>query len=206
MKKKIVLDCDGVLLDYNLHFGTIYQHAFNKELQIVNPKAYHAVDYWGASLSSQEKEKFYASFDEIGWSTMPAFEGAIEATHMLKKEGYDIIIVTSMNEKAKNKRIKNLEKLNFAFDDLYATGRTHKNINPKQEILNKLNPEWFVDDLITNFKGLDKTIQCALIDSNLQGSPNADFKKTIGFHTEHPDLTHFVKNIILQPKAKMHKR
>ena len=40
-KPIIALDCDGVLLDYNLTFPRIYEKTFGKQIEIVSPKSYH---------------------------------------------------------------------------------------------------------------------------------------------------------------------
>jgi hypothetical protein len=39
-KPIIALDCDGVLLDYNTAFAQIYEKAFEKQLTIIEPKAF----------------------------------------------------------------------------------------------------------------------------------------------------------------------
>lgn len=191
--KRAVLDCDGVLVDYNSHFGEIYRMAFKKQLNIINPRAYHATEYWGVTLSKEEKQKFYAYFDKFGWGTMPALKGAVESTHALKAHGYEIIVVTSMNERASQARMDNLHSLGVVFDDFYATGRVSREKNPKEKILNDLMPEWFVDDLITNFVGLHSNIKCALIDSDLHGNPNQNLKHQIPHHGAYSSLHHFVK-------------
>jgi len=40
-KPIIALDCDGVLLDYNLTFARIYEKTFGKQIQVVKPKSYY---------------------------------------------------------------------------------------------------------------------------------------------------------------------
>jgi FMN phosphatase YigB (HAD superfamily) len=44
-EKLIVLDCDGVLLNYNQTFGKIYEQYFNEPLTVTNSNAYHAENY-----------------------------------------------------------------------------------------------------------------------------------------------------------------
>jgi len=53
--EKIVLDCDGVILDYNHTWGKILSKFLNKD---VSPQknAYHASNVFDYHLSSQEKK------------------------------------------------------------------------------------------------------------------------------------------------------
>lgn len=201
-KKTIVLDCDGVILDYNTQFAVVYEHAFSKKLEIIEPRAYHAVDCWGVQFTPDEKSQFYKSFDTLGWGGMPAFPGVKESIDILKNLGYKIIIVTSMNDKARDLRIKNLQALGIYFDELYATGRVLRHENPKKEILNQIKPDYFVDDLITNFEGLDSSIQRVLIHDNLVGNPNDKHLYTIDVHKTYANLCDFVDYEILQKPKK----
>ena len=109
MTKLIVLDCDGVLVDYNTYYGEMYQRIFNKKIEIINHNSYHAENYYGLTWeNSQQKDYFISQFNLHGWHDMPALEGAVEATQTLKQQGYKIIILTSIPSSAQEKRHQNL--------------------------------------------------------------------------------------------------
>ncbi len=47
----ILVDCDGVLLNYNEAFADCYSKAYSVDLQVVFPRAYTAVKEYGKLVS-----------------------------------------------------------------------------------------------------------------------------------------------------------
>lgn len=164
MTKIIVLDCDGVLIDYITHFGQIYNKVFNKKLDILNHKAYYPENHYSLSWDDdKQKEHFFKQFDAHAWRDMQALPGAIEATQKLKKLGYKIIVLTSIPNEFEELRHQNLLELNIPVDATIACGYI-KGVNNKKPYIEAINPEYFVDDLITNFKGIDSDARHIFID------------------------------------------
>lgn len=192
----VVLDCDGVLLNYNAAYPGVWKKAFNEPLPQINPHAYHAAAEYGAVFASQShKERFYAAFDAEAWSTMPALPGALEACKILVEKGLHLVCVSSMPPEFANARQKNLYDLGFPIDTVIATGRVEGR-NPKLEVLREIAPVAFADDLADNFYGIDWPMHKALIDYGQDDSPNRNLDLAIA-DTHHASLLDFAKIFVI---------
>lgn len=167
----IALDADGVLLDYNKQFGRIWARHFGEEPVCVEPKAYHATNYWGLQAPSHD-HPFWSDFDSDGWTNMPAMPGAVEACRRLVAAGHRLVCVTSMPSHRQAHRLGNLQAEGFPIHEVIATGsKTDKLANPKKEAIEELKPDWFVDDELRKLKGLSG-VNCVLVDPIHPDSPN----------------------------------
>lgn len=178
MKSKVIaIDCDGVMLDYNMAFKDLYLNHYKQDLQIKDPHAYHATNMFGLpKLQGEELENFHKSSDEYGlWGKMPAIENAIKSVESLNKLGYTCICVTSMPEKYAELRFENLKSLGFQIERVIATSRVGSE-NPKKKYIEELNPEYFIDDLQRNFEGIETDTTLVLIDRNHSDKPNEKHK------------------------------
>ncbi len=195
----IALDCDDVLTDYNKRWGELYAEFFELELlPIVNPNAHYNTDRFGITWNNREKEKiaFESYFNQNGWSSMEALDGAAEATHMLKDMGYKIFVVTRMPKHAENDRTENLNNLGIQFDAVIGAGHAkHRLHNPKKEYINALEPEYFVDDLMDNFHEISENVKLVWLDLQREPTPNSHLFEHIKVHEKHPNLLNFVKKI-----------
>ncbi len=198
--KLIALDCDDVLLDYNKAWGKIYSDFFNlNAIQPTNTRAYHADKYWGIDWINrkEEEKKFLQHFHNHGWKNMEALDGAIEGTKLLRKNGYKIFIISRMPESVEKDRTENLKKLGFEFDSVIGTGHSKdKNHNPKKSYIEALRPDYFVDDLVANFHGINATTKFVWLDLNKQHQENDDLRKKIKIHHIHKNLLSFVTTIV----------
>jgi len=180
----IVLDCDGVCLQYSAAYVKVYKKAFGVDLERKRPGWFHAYNEYDCVFkTAEEKEKFYTAFTEDFWADMPLCDGASEACHRLVDAGYTLHCVTSMPVEFLEARKKNFLLHNLPISETHATGRDHSikddKYNPKLEILRKLRPIAFVDDFGGNFnfndcEELSNTYK-ALIDRNQPDSPNPKF-------------------------------
>lgn len=203
MKRKepkfIALDCDDVLLNYNHAWGDMYAKYFNlpKFNEPVNPKAYYAAEYWGIEWDDfkPELQEFNKHFHIYGWRDMQALDGAIEATHILRDNGYKIFVVTRMPASGEKQRSDNLHELGFAFDAVIGTGHTTTH-NPKKPFIEALNPEYFVDDLITNFVGIESDTKFVWLDVGRIHEENEQLKDVHDIHHTHSNLFDFVTTVI----------
>ena len=194
MPKIIVLDCDGVLIDYMKHFAQIYNKIFNKNLEVLNPRAYYPENHYILKWENEkQKEFFFHQFNVHGWRDMQALPGSIQATKNLKQLGYKIIVLTSIPKEAEDKRHENLLALGMPIDATIACGY-HKNVNQKKTYIEAINPEYFVDDLMANFKGIDSNCKHIFIDHQ---HPDVSFEKSekIKIYKSFSSLEKFVEKL-----------
>lgn len=167
----IALDADGVLLDYNRQFGKVWGEHFGQAPVCVEPRAYHATTYWGVEAPGHD-HPFWSAFDQGGWSTMPAMEGAVDACRRLVAAGHHLVCVTSMPTHREAERLANLQALGFPIERVIATGHCKdKTANPKKQAIEALGPDWFVDDELRKLKELSG-VNCVLVDPVHPDSPN----------------------------------
>lgn len=196
----IALDADGVLLDYNLAWGTLWQQAYGRPLECVEPNAYHATTYWGVEMPDQSHD-FWALFDHCGWRNMPAKPGAVEACQRMASAGHRLVCVTSMPVHHQHTRLANLKDLGFPIEQVIATGAGRKGENPKREAIERLAPDWFVDDELRKLKDLAR-VKCALIDPGHPDSPNHGHDDTfIQFRV--PTLLEFADRLLGQTQTNL---
>lgn len=169
MQKIIALDCDGVLLNYIDKYKSIYEEMFNTEISVVNPRSFTADVHLGIDWTGREKEQcdFYELFAQKGWKSMKALPGAVQATEHMRDLGYKVVVVTSMPEEKALDRASNLKDVGIYFNDVIACGchsKTRPGLNLKESHLKKLKPEYFADDLLSNFYNVSDITKCVLID------------------------------------------
>lgn len=93
----LAIDADGVLLNYNSAFASVWSKVFSVQLTEVLPNAYHAREQFGVDTSAQgRKKQFYNAFDTGAWRSMPELPGAVETTQRLAGAGHALVCVTSM--------------------------------------------------------------------------------------------------------------
>lgn len=179
---KIVLDADGVLLDYNAQMAKIYQKTLNRQLKFIK-HSHHFKNMYGVEFLPEEKKAIYKLFDTEGWNSMPAIDGAVEATQALHKAGHTLICLSSMPEQFVEARSENFKSLGIPFERVIGSGRDESDMNPKSYHITSLQPDIFVDDQLRNFKDVPDSICKVWIDNGFHDSPDigldssiADFK------------------------------
>jgi 5' nucleotidase, deoxy (Pyrimidine), cytosolic type C protein (NT5C) len=170
VSKLIVLDADGVLLDYNKAYPIAWKKAFGKDLVDVKPNAFYAYNRYDCKFTSfEQKLQFLEAYntDEF-WSNMELLPNVLEACNKLVNDGNTLVCVTKMSERFKQARINNFVRHGLPINDTYC-------VQDKYETLLKLQPIAFVDDHTENFEDLIYdmcNIHLALIDNNQPDSPN----------------------------------
>jgi beta-phosphoglucomutase-like phosphatase (HAD superfamily) len=72
MSEIIILDCDGVILNYNRAYPKVWKSAFGVDLELKREGCFHAFNEYDCLFKSdEEKQQFYAAFTEEHWATMP---------------------------------------------------------------------------------------------------------------------------------------
>ena len=177
MKPLFLIDCDGVMLDYNQAFKEYYEKIYNKKLYLTNPKSYHAVNVWGVGkMSSEEYIYFKKEMAKNGmWENMPALPDALEFVKEISKY-FTVWCLTSMPTEYENDRLKNLKKLGFPIERVIATSRIADE-NPKKKFVDDLQPMYFLDDLRQNFKDIShRKTKFLFLQWNHEDSPNDKYK------------------------------
>jgi phosphoglycolate phosphatase-like HAD superfamily hydrolase len=189
---RIALDCDGVLLAYPPSYAVVWERAFGEKLTLVRPEAYHAQHRYGVEFPSlAHQEKFFAHFTEDIWESMAALPGAVAACHQLVAAGYRLICVSALPQQYESARTRNLARHGFPIDQVIATGRGDQG-SSKTEVIHRLMPRAFVDDLATNFIGVDRAIHTAFIDTGAADAPDPQYHLTRPA-SRHPTLAQFAQ-------------
>lgn len=190
----LALDCDSVMTDYNEAVPAVWKRAFAEEIQVVRPNCYFFKNLYGLDLARPGvMAAFKNAFGSEDWANMSALPGVQEACRILVDKGYDLVCVTAMPARYEADRARNLCKLGLPISRVYAEDHVGDEVNPKLTRIQALQPVAFVDDLLTNFVGLDASVHKAWIDPGFVDRPNAALEGQ-GLHdTAHPDLLHFAQ-------------
>lgn len=146
--KKIVLDVDGVLLDYFKTFDKAASEYLNKKIvpkkNENNHEIYSLTKRIGVTEDVKQDILNYMVKKNM-YSLIKPLVGVKDALEKIKKEGFYIYVVTAIHDDAKEQRLKNLKDfLNFVPDEIYCVGMGKS----KKEIIEIINPDVFIDDRI----------------------------------------------------------
>lgn len=160
MTKLILLNSEGVLLDYSKGFGEIYQKIFQKKLNVINPYATNINDYYDLIWKDEnQKKNFYQQFNDFGGDDLPEVEGAAKAVSLLKKKNYKIIALSHIPGELQEAKHRNLIQKKINVDATIATVDS-----PREKLIEILKPNYYIDTLPLNFKSSD--IKNILIDTS----------------------------------------
>lgn len=202
IKPIVVLDADGVLLDYHQAYKEAWFQAFGEKLEEVNANAYSPVQRWGARQLQlpDEFHRLERAMSDDFWLHMQAMDGAAHACQRLYNAGFELICVSALPHKYQYHRYENLQKLGIPIKSVYATGSEWRigKTSPKAVIVNQIKPVVFVDDFAPFLRGVDNEIHKALIMGGSDNSPNVgeDFLLS---DSQHPDLQSFVNTWLKKP-------
>lgn len=164
MEPIIAIDIDGVTLDYKAAYARKWQKAFGKMPRIKNQKAHRIWEYYDIPFLTDPNEiaKLEASGDDDFWRTMPPMQSAVSAVRLIRSFGYKTISVSAAPIHQAENRAFNLARHGFEFDDVICI-QIPGAISPKTEVINKVQPAYFVDDYINYFHGIDRSVKKVLI-------------------------------------------
>lgn len=187
----LAFDADGVLIDYHFAYAKAWERAFGATAEVVDALAYWPKDRYGIPhLKGADLEKFRAEFNHELWSTMRALPGALDATILLKKSGYDLVCVSAVRPEHTQARALNLRTLGFPIDAVYSCHGASSTISPKAATLGALMPAAFIDDYLPYLRGVPASIHSALIARSPHGSPNVGPELALA-HSTHSDVLDF---------------
>lgn len=189
----ILLDADGVLVDYLEGYAMAWEQAFGHRPAIRDPQGHFPTQYWDVPTLDEPARTHLQShgFTQTVWSSMPALAGAVEACQQLQDAGFTLACVTALRPEMQPSRVANLRALGFRLEDVFAVGNS-AGANPKAPTLRQLAPMAFVDDHLPFLQELDDLTWRALIDVRPNGSPNAreDLEPP---HSRHASLLTFTE-------------
>ena len=77
------------------------------------------------------------------WEKIPAFKNIDKAIEIIKDYNLEVYVVTSIDEKYKNSRQKNLNSIGLFPKEIICVGSNHGH---KNKVISEINPIAFVDD------------------------------------------------------------
>ena len=145
---RVVLDCDGVLLDFDRGFSTVGQEVLGRPVAKVCG-AYELDVRYG--LSQAERNRVWDALDDhpLGWAGMHPLPGAAEAARFLKAMGLEIHLVTGIEQRHSANRIANLLSHQIDVDGIDCVGHGRAS---KAHHLMRLAPFMYVEDRLALLK------------------------------------------------------
>ena len=135
-KKIAALDVDGVILDWAESFRLQAEEMLGRKISTVG-------EFWNTckrfNISKDEFNKVWNNFD---WGHLKPFEGAIESISNLQKQGYFVVLITSISPEIEQSRKKSLKSYGCLPGHMFCVGFNES----KQHLLEILQPEMYIDD------------------------------------------------------------
>lgn len=167
MNKRAVLDVDGVMLDFVKHFADVAEDVLQRPMSILNNNLYNMTDR--LNITSEENTLVWEIFGKRGeWKNLPPFPGVEEAVQNIIDSGYEIYIVTGIEEFFRKDRLENLQKIGLLPSAIHCvgTGRSRKDM-----VIRSIDPIFFVDDRLEHLHMVPDVHHLAWIDHGEQQHP-----------------------------------
>jgi FMN phosphatase YigB (HAD superfamily) len=164
MSGRVLLDCDGVLLDYVSGLRPFAEETLGLRLDPDGPCSFDMGAWTG--LPKDEIRALIYAFNGgagTGFERLPPMPGAIEGVRRLREEGYELHLLSSADAGGASvaSRLRNLETVfGDAFEEVTLIGLGAS----KREILARFAPCDWVDDHLPNaVAGLEAGHRCHVI-------------------------------------------
>lgn len=139
--RKIVLDTDGVILDFAKHYISFAEKLLGKKLNHNNSK-YPLKDL--LQVSDKEADYVWDQFNKTNqWEKIPPLPNIEKAIEIIKHYGLEVYIVTSIDKEHQFSRQRNLHSIGLMPKEIICVGANHGH---KNKIITEINPIAFVDD------------------------------------------------------------
>lgn len=143
MKHKIVLDVDGVLLNFVDAFEQValsMEQELNTKI-VVNRTLYNLADRLG--VTAEQEKLIWDRFAKNGtWENLNPLPGVVDAIEKINNANFEIHIVTAIEDFYKEQRLLNLSKIGVDPSAIHCVGYG----NSKTQYINEIAPDVFIDD------------------------------------------------------------
>ncbi len=150
MKKPIIYDCDGVLLNYLGGMRKALKEVDGIETLGEMPKSYDMMEWMRVDDMDFVIDRIVRFNNGEGdyFANLEPVEGAVDVVHKVREMGYDDSVLTacSKNEKIKAGRKSNLDRCFGGFDLIQYVDLTES----KRAYLEAMPHSWFIEDNIGN--------------------------------------------------------
>lgn len=137
----VAFDADGVLLDLKTGYRALASEVLGRPL-VECTKSYCFQERFGLTKdeAAQVRARLYSA---EGMSALPALPGAVETVAALRREGFQVAIVTGIPPFLEEARRRNFMTLGMEIDAIFCTGGA---FDSKRHILEDVNALSYVDD------------------------------------------------------------
>lgn len=143
--KKLVLDVDGVLLDFGKTYIEVAQELYGNKL-VPNLLKYDLHDL--LQITKEENDKVWDYFSQKdSFSNLSPYPGVIESIKRINQDNLEVYIVTAIDKCYESARLNNLKKIGLIPKEIYCVGGNHSS---KRDVILEINPDAFVDDRLDN--------------------------------------------------------
>lgn len=142
--RTIVLDVDGVLLDFDAGMRTLGQRVLGRPLV---PITRHFPLGQRYGLTQEEDRQMWGALVQDGFRHLPMLPGADEAVRRLQDAGMAIHLVTGIAPTLASARLANLRDHGITVDGIVCVGH---GLSRKDDALAQLAPIAFVDDRLNH--------------------------------------------------------
>ncbi|PTX52477.1 deoxypyrimidine-specific 5' nucleotidase type C protein (NT5C) [Gemmobacter caeni] len=150
MSGRVLLDCDGVLLNYTAGIRTFAKRIYGLDLSPEGPCAFDMRVWTG--LSGPEIRDLVNAFnggEDTGFGALPPMPGAVEGVRRLLDAGYRLHVLSSADAGGASVRSRERNLLGV-FGDVFEEVTLIGLGQPKREILARFSPCDWVDDHVPN--------------------------------------------------------
>lgn len=194
-EKAVVLDADGVLLNFDHSFVVLGKKVLGADLQQKN-SSYNLTERYG--LTDEEVSEIWISLCADGFGGLPLLLGAFESVERLKKIGCKIHVITGIPEEASHLRLKNFKEHGIHVDSIDCVG-----LNEKLPFIEKYRPVAVVDDRLVNLKNIEFVPNRIWVDRGDHQDGHTESHATMRVDSLSQWVDHWVK---VRPEQKFQKR
>lgn len=139
--RKIVLDTDGVILDFGKHYVNFAEKILGRKLNHNNSK-YPLKDL--LQVSDKEAQYVWEMFNKTNqWEKIPALPEIEKAIEIIKHFNLEVYVVTSIDKEHQLARERNLNSIGLFPKEIICVGSNHGH---KNKIITEIKPIAFADD------------------------------------------------------------
>jgi hypothetical protein len=149
--RSVLLDCDGVLLDWLYGFRIFAEYQLNRSIDPAGPRDFDLHQWLGLASFADVKPLIEAFNSGVGghFGNLPALPGAVDAVNAFAHQGRDLHIITSCSTSQEAIQYRHDNLMNIfgnAFESIHCVGLR----DSKRPILDSFRPALWVEDKFEN--------------------------------------------------------